>query len=714
MVPRIEVTRPELTVTPSPITRAALTGWAWRSRVATAVGLLALLLIGRLFLQAYAPVSVLLLQDIWLQPKKLAALVFFAYFAAIGLQTAIGRGQSTVTLTAGDDWLAYEGQARQVVFNSILMTDEEGVGKTFHHYPLYSYMLAAAHIVFGEEFASVMMFNYLCIGAVGFTIYFLLKRYVRGTVLGVMLLLIAVYLQLLQRPYADTSLSDNLYLIVVMVTLAVGAAAFERPRVWLTVVTGVLSGLAAATRPSFLLFPPFFVLAVLADAHMGSVGRRLGHVIGYCTGFLGGVAPFTIRNWIVAHRFVLVVSSFIMLPYFLYPPGEPVPVDLFASDSLGKSLDDFIAVWRQEPARTAWVEVRKVLFTLGFVGFGPEVGIAMPRALWVWPLLFAGALWRRRIPRPLRRLLVVFALSHVAAMVVGAPWTYGYKTILPLHLAFIVGAVFLWPDWAMEWWRARRPAPKRPLPESYTVSVVLPTYNEKDSIRQVIEDFFATGLVTEVLVVNNNAVAGTSEEVAGTGAREIMEPRQGYGAAIRRGLAEARGDVIVICEPDGTFLARDIRKLLAFADDFDVVYGSRTSQQFIWHGANMGMFLRWGNWAVAKYMEFLYNATSLTDVGCTMRLVRRDVTDALRDQFRVDGSQFGPEMMVLTLTNRFRVIQVPVNYLPRVGDSAVTGDLATAFALGCQMIWLITTRRLDGLGRRWWGPAPATMPEARP
>src|SRR4051794_19134725 len=107
-----------------------------------------------------------------------------------------------------------------------------------------------------------------------------------------------------------------------------------------------------------------------------------------------------------------------------------------------------------------------------------------------------------------------------------------------------------------------------------SVSVVLPTYNERDSIRRVVEEFFASGVVDEVLVVNNNAAPGTSEEVASTPAREVHEPRQGYGHAMRRGLREARSDLVVVSEPDGTFAARDVFKLLAFADDFDVVYGS--------------------------------------------------------------------------------------------------------------------------------------------
>jgi glycosyltransferase involved in cell wall biosynthesis len=227
-----------------------------------------------------------------------------------------------------------------------------------------------------------------------------------------------------------------------------------------------------------------------------------------------------------------------------------------------------------------------------------------------------------------------------------------------------------------------------------TVNVILPTYNEKDSIRQFVLDLHGTGVVDEVLVINNNAAAGTSETVAGTGAREVLESRQGYGWAIRRGLAESTADYIVVCEPDGTFAAADVFKLLSYAEDFDVVYGSRTSQQLIWRGANMGIFLRWGNWVVAKYLQFLFNATSLTDVGCTMRLVRKPVAKALLPSFKIGGSEFGPEMMIESLCQGYRVIQIPVNYLPRVGVSSVTGDPVKAVALGLRMIKLITISRL--------------------
>ena len=257
-----------------------------------------------------------------------------------------------------------------------------------------------------------------------------------------------------------------------------------------------------------------------------------------------------------------------------------------------------------------------------------------------------------------------------------------------------------------------------------TVSVVFPTYNERDSIRAAILDFFAHGLVDEIVVVNNNAAPGTSDEVAAAAdqipprvVREVHEPRQGYGAAIQRGMAEATGDYIIIAEPDGTFLGRDAWKLLAYADDFDVVYGSRTSRTFIWRGANMGAFLRWGNWAVAKLMELLFNSTNLTDVGCTLRVIRRDALEQIRPHLTITGSAFGPEMMLVSLLVGLRVIQVPVNYLPRVGTSSVTGDPLKAVALGLWMIRLVMIYRLRCL-RRSRGAScdahPCVCADARP
>ncbi len=238
-----------------------------------------------------------------------------------------------------------------------------------------------------------------------------------------------------------------------------------------------------------------------------------------------------------------------------------------------------------------------------------------------------------------------------------------------------------------------------------SVSVILMTFNERDSIRATIEGFYATGLVDEVLVVNNNAAPGTADEVALTPARQVFEHRQGYGWASRRGLAEAKGDLLILAEPDGTFLPSDIVKLLAYSDDCAAVFGTRTTRELIWSGANMGAFLKWGNWAVAKMTEALFNTSHLSDVGCTYKLLHRDLAEQLLPRFTVGDSHFGPELMLRVITSGERFVEVPVNYLPRVGHSAVTGNLRKAFILGLQMIAFILRYRLATIGQGRRSPA---------
>jgi glycosyltransferase involved in cell wall biosynthesis len=249
-----------------------------------------------------------------------------------------------------------------------------------------------------------------------------------------------------------------------------------------------------------------------------------------------------------------------------------------------------------------------------------------------------------------------------------------------------------------------------------TIGVILPTYREKASIRGVIDAFAALGCVDDIVVVNNNAEPGTSEQVAGTAAREVVETRQGYGAAIRRGLAECQTDLVCICEPDGTFDAADLWKLLAYSRDFEFVYGSRTVRDLIWDGANMGRFLRWGNWGVAKFLETMFNTSSLSDVGCTLRLVQGDVVRRLQPHFTVHDGAFGPEMMLLSIIGGWRVIQIPLNYRARHGVPGTTDSFSKALQIGLQMIALITrywarranvARRLASTGGvRLAGPGP--------
>jgi hypothetical protein len=141
-----------------------------------------------------------------------------------------------------------------------------------------------------------------------------------------------------------------------------------------------------------------------------------------------------------------------------------------------------------------------------------------------------------------------------------------------------------------------------------------------------------------------------------------------------------------VCEPDGTFDPADLLKLLPFTTDVDVVFGSRTVQTFILSGANMGWFLRWGNWAVAKLTEVLYNTVYLSDVGCTFRVLKRSAIDDMSPLFVGNESSFGFEMMLLASQKKMSMVQVPVKYQERVGESSVTGSQSKAVKLGLQMI----------------------------
>lgn len=227
-----------------------------------------------------------------------------------------------------------------------------------------------------------------------------------------------------------------------------------------------------------------------------------------------------------------------------------------------------------------------------------------------------------------------------------------------------------------------------------TVSIIFPTYNEKESIRAAVEDFFACEHVDEIVVVNNNAAEGTDDEVRETRARLVHEDRQGYGHAIWKGLAEAEGDLLIIAEPDGTFSGHDVYKLLAYSDDVPVVFGTRTSREFVWEGANMGVLLKFGNWGVGKLIEFLFNTTILTDVGCSMRLLSREAYEKIAPQFTIGGSAFGPQIILLTILNKIPFTEIPVNYKRRVGKSSVTGNLFRAALLGLEMTGMVLRYRV--------------------
>jgi len=225
------------------------------------------------------------------------------------------------------------------------------------------------------------------------------------------------------------------------------------------------------------------------------------------------------------------------------------------------------------------------------------------------------------------------------------------------------------------------------------VSVVFSTYNEKDSVKKCIEDLFRTGYVDEVIAVDNNATKGTKEEILKTKAKYFLEKKQGFGYGYQRALKEASGDILIMTEPDETFDVNDVLKFLAYSDDVDVVFGTRTTSIMVGKGANMGFLIKWGNWGLAKIIEILFGTTHLSDVGCTYRLIKKNAYKKIQNKFTVVGNAFNPDMMLQVIRNRIKYIEIPVNYKKRVGISSVTGKKSKVIKVGFQMIFLILKHR---------------------
>jgi len=232
------------------------------------------------------------------------------------------------------------------------------------------------------------------------------------------------------------------------------------------------------------------------------------------------------------------------------------------------------------------------------------------------------------------------------------------------------------------------------------VSVVFPVYNEASNITRAIELFMAHPAVDEVIAVDNNSTDGSDAEIKKTRARYVKETTQGYGAAMQRGMREATGDLIVTVEPDGTFRPEDIDRFLVYSRDYSVVLGTRTARVLIWTGADMDLSLRLGNWAVAKYLEFLFSGPSLTDVGCSYKLIDRNAYETVKDAFSVKGWHFSPDFMMQVLLKRLSVVEIPIQFQARVGKSKLGGIRWKAVLMGFRMIAFITTTRLKTLQSR--------------
>jgi len=226
-------------------------------------------------------------------------------------------------------------------------------------------------------------------------------------------------------------------------------------------------------------------------------------------------------------------------------------------------------------------------------------------------------------------------------------------------------------------------------------SLIIPAYNEANTIGYVVKDF--KKYVDEIIVMDNESPDGTGEIAKEAGAKVLSAKYKGYGDAIRQGLKKADGEILVITEADATFLAKDITKLLEYLKDADAVIGTRTHRDFIQNKANMGFFLRVGNYIYGKIISLLWwdRRVRLSDVGCTYRALWRSSYEEIKDRLESNGPEFSPEMIVELLNSYLRIIEIPLSYCRRrLGKSKISRSKWHSFVVAKRMLYLILQKRL--------------------
>ena len=217
------------------------------------------------------------------------------------------------------------------------------------------------------------------------------------------------------------------------------------------------------------------------------------------------------------------------------------------------------------------------------------------------------------------------------------------------------------------------------------VSVVIPTHNEAQSIGHVLSDLPAD-IVTEVLVVDSNSTDGTPEIAAKMGARVLHEPRRGYGRACLTGLASANNpDVVVFLDGDYSDRPAELPLLLAPITEgrADITLGSRLQERrsvraLPWHQV-------FGNHLAAGLIRLLYGL-DITDLG-PFRAGRAEVLRALALEEVTYG--WAVEMILKGALAGFRIVEVPVSYYPRIGQSKISGTLKGTVGAGWFILSLI-------------------------
>ncbi len=297
---------------------------------------------------------------------------------------------------------------------------------------------------------------------------------------------------------------------------------------------------------------------------------------------------------------------------------------------------------------------------------------------------------------------LVAAMVEVRALIANL-LGWGLLSLLAVMVAYVVwGRLFeKRRDTALGLWLRDLDFSTR-APISPGVVVAITAYNDAEATAQAVRDFRRQPGVLEVLVIDNNSTDQTEELAIAAGGRVIRETRQGYGFACIRGLSEGLNipgaDVIVLTEGDGTFVADDLAKFVAYMDHVDMVVGNRVVRGLVDSGSQMDYFFTWGNIAVALLVRLRFwdwrflGPAGLSDVGCTFRAIRRQALARILPDLTVGGNHFSPHMILLAVARGLSVIEIPIRFRRRRGKSkGASQSFVKGLNVGLAMVWHILT-----------------------
>lgn len=226
-------------------------------------------------------------------------------------------------------------------------------------------------------------------------------------------------------------------------------------------------------------------------------------------------------------------------------------------------------------------------------------------------------------------------------------------------------------------------------PKSLSIKVVIPAFNEEQSIAHVIKDI-PSEWVQEVIVVNNASTDNTVEVATKAGATVLTESIPGYGNACLKGIdylnsEGKRPDILVFMDGDYSDYPEELTNLVKpiVDNNVDLVIGSRALGDR--EGGSMTFPQVFGNWLATTLLKLFYKV-SYTDLG-PFRAIKFDKLIELQMKDRTYG--WTVEMQLKAARHKMKTAEVPVNYKRRIGVSKVSGTVKGTFMAGYKILYTI-------------------------